>query len=76
MESATTAGGLSPVMQRTALFLLGGFGMLLLGVMPLVVELGVLLDLFVAIFIICIMVNHINKAFASLDTRHLAELKE
>ena len=31
MESATTAGGLSPVMQRTALFLLGGFGMLLLG---------------------------------------------
>jgi len=32
MESATTAGGLSPVMQRTALFLLGGFGALLLGV--------------------------------------------
>ena len=31
MESATTAGGLSPVMQRTALFLLGGAGMLLLG---------------------------------------------
>lgn len=31
MESATTAGGLSPVMQRTALFLLGGFGVLLLG---------------------------------------------
>ena len=31
MESATTAGGLSPVMQRTALFLLGGMGMLLLG---------------------------------------------
>lgn len=32
MDSATTAGGLSPAMQRTALFLLGGFGMLLLGV--------------------------------------------
>ncbi|MEI6240872.1 MAG: DUF4340 domain-containing protein [Planctomycetia bacterium] len=32
MESATNAGGLSPVMQRTALFLLGGVGMLLLGV--------------------------------------------
>jgi hydrogenase-4 component E len=52
------------------------FGMLLLGVIPLVVELGVLLDLFVAIFIICIMVNHINKAFSSLDTRRLSELKE
>jgi hypothetical protein len=32
MDSATTTGGLSPAMQRTALFLLGGFGMLLLGV--------------------------------------------
>lgn len=32
MESGTTAGGLSAVMQRTALFLLGGLGMLLLGV--------------------------------------------
>ncbi|MCF7818829.1 MAG: hypothetical protein K9M54_13210 [Kiritimatiellales bacterium] len=52
------------------------FGMLLLGVIPLVVEFGVLLDLFVAIFVICIMVNHINQAFSSLDTRHLAALKE
>ncbi len=52
------------------------FGMLLLGVIPLVVEFGVLLDLFVAIFIICIMVNHINKTFSSLDTRRLSELKE
>lgn len=52
------------------------FGMLLLGVMPLEVELGALLDLFVAIFVVCIMVNHINQAFSSLDTRHLAELKE
>jgi len=30
----------------------------------------------VAIFIICIMVNHINQAFSSLDTRRLSELKE
>ena len=44
--------------------------------MPLVVELGVLLDLFVAIFVICIIVNHINQAFSSLDTRRLASLKE
>lgn len=52
------------------------FGMLLVGAMPLVVELGVLLDLFVGIFVICIMVNHINQTFSSLDTRRLASLKE
>lgn len=52
------------------------FGLLLVEAMPLVVELGVLLDLFVAIFVICIMVNHINQTFSSLDTRRLAALKE
>jgi hydrogenase-4 component E len=52
------------------------FGMLLVEAMPLVVEMGVLLDLFVAIFVICIIVNQINQAFASLDTRHLVSLKE
>ena len=52
------------------------FGMLLVEAMPLVVELGVLLDLFVAIFVICIIVNQINRAFSSLDTRHLVSLKE
>lgn len=52
------------------------FGMLLVEAMPLVVELGVLLDLLVGIFVICIIVNHINRAFSSLDTRQLASLKE
>ena len=52
------------------------FGMLLVGAMPLVVELGALLDLFVAIFVICIMVNHIQRTFSSLDTRRLAALKD
>lgn len=52
------------------------FGMLLVEAMPLVVDLGVLLDLFVAIFVICIIVNHINRAFSSLDTRRLVALKE
>ncbi len=52
------------------------FGLLLVEAMPLVVELGVLLDLFVGIFVICIIVNHINSAFSSLDTRRLVELKE
>ncbi|MGH7144289.1 MAG: hydrogenase [Planctomycetota bacterium] len=52
------------------------FGLLLIEAMPLVVEVGVLLDLFVAVFVICIIVNHINRAFESQDTRRLTELKE
>jgi hydrogenase-4 component E len=52
------------------------FGMLLVEAMPLVVEMGVLLDLFVGIFVICIIVNQINQAFSSMDTRRLVSLKE
>ena len=52
------------------------FGMLLIEAMPLVVEMGVLLDLFVGIFVICIITNHINRAFSSMDTRLLVTLKE
>ena len=52
------------------------FGMLLVEAMPFVVEMGVLLDLFVGIFVICIIVNHINQAFSSMDTRQLAALQE
>ncbi len=52
------------------------FGLLLIEAMPLIVEMGVLLDLFVGIFVISIIVNHINRAFSSLDTRRLVELKE
>jgi len=52
------------------------FGMLLIEAMPMVVEMGVLLDLVVGIFVISIIVNHINQAFSSLDTRRLVSLKE
>jgi len=52
------------------------FGMLLIEAIPLVVEMGVLLDLFVGIFVICIIVNHINRAFSSMDTRRLVSLKD
>jgi hydrogenase-4 component E len=52
------------------------FGTLLIQALPAMVEMGILLDLFVGIFVVCIIVNHINQAFSSLDTRHLAELKE
>ncbi len=52
------------------------FSLLLVEAIPLVVEMGMLLDLFVSIFIVSIITNHINQAFSSLDTRMLAELKE
>ncbi len=52
------------------------FGMLLIEAIPLVVEMGLLLDLFVGIFVISIITNHINQAFSSMDTRELVSLKE
>jgi hydrogenase-4 component E len=52
------------------------FGMLLLEAMPFLVELGVLLDLFVGIFVVSIIMHHISREFASLDTRRLSALKE
>jgi hydrogenase-4 component E len=52
------------------------FGMLLVEAIPLVVEMGMLLDLLVGVFVISIIVNHINRAFSSMDTRRLVSLKE
>lgn len=52
------------------------FGMLLIEALPLVVEMGMLLDLFVGVFVISIIANHINRAFSSMDTRRLVSLKE
>jgi hydrogenase-4 component E len=52
------------------------FGMLLIEAIPLVVEMGMLLDLFVGVFVISIIANHINQAFSSMDTRRLVSLKE
>jgi hydrogenase-4 component E len=51
-------------------------GLLLSEAVPVLVELGVLLDLLVAIFVLGIMIHHINRAFASLDTSRLSTLKE
>lgn len=43
---------------------------------PFLVEIGVLLDLVVAIFVMGIIINHISRTFSSLDTTRLSELKE
>lgn len=52
------------------------FSLLLVEAIPLVVEMGMLLDLFVSVFVVSIITNHINRAFSSLDTRALSTLKE
>ena len=51
------------------------FGLLLIGAMPLVVEMGVLLDVFVGIFVSCIIISKIHQSFSSMDTRVLSSLK-
>jgi hydrogenase-4 component E len=52
------------------------FGLLLLEPMPFLVEAGVLLDLFTAVFVMGIIIHHISREFASMSTEHLEELKE
>lgn len=52
------------------------FGLLLIRSTPLIVEAGILLDLTVAVFIIGIIVDRIQREFDTLDTRKLTALKE
>lgn len=52
------------------------FGLLLLEAIPFMVELGVLLDLFVAIFVMGIIIHKINREFSSVSTYKLSELRE
>jgi hydrogenase-4 component E len=43
---------------------------------PFLVEAGVLLDIFVGVFIMGIVVFHINREFDSLDSARLTELHD
>ena len=52
------------------------FGLLLIDAIPLIVEIGALLDLVVAIFVMGIMLTHIRREFSSIDTRDLSALRE
>lgn len=52
------------------------FGLLLVEAMPFLVEIGVLLDLFVAIFVMGIIIYQISQQFESVSTRNLSALKE
>lgn len=44
--------------------------------MPMIVNLGVLLDLFIAVFILGLLVKHINTKFEDLEVSHLSDLKD
>jgi hydrogenase-4 component E len=48
------------LVMENGLFL---FALSLFDVMPTLIEMGILLDIFVAVFIMAIVVNHINEAF-------------
>lgn len=52
------------------------FGLLLLEAIPFLVEVGVLLDLFTAVFVMGIIIYHISREFSSISTEYLSELKE
>jgi hydrogenase-4 component E len=52
------------------------FGMLLIRSTPLLVESGILLDITVGVFVIGIIMDRIQRAFDSLDTRNLTTLRE
>jgi hydrogenase-4 component E len=52
------------------------FGLLLIRATPLLVEAGILLDITVGIFVTGIIVDRIQRAFDSLDTRKLTVLRE
>lgn len=51
-------------------------GLTLIEAIPFLIEVGVLLDLFVAIFVMGIIINKISREFSSLDTVKLSELRE
>lgn len=52
------------------------FGLLLFEAVPLLVEAGVLLDLFVCVFVMGIIIQHIHREFDSHSTHLLSSLKE
>lgn len=51
------------------------FGVFAAGEIPFLVELGVLLDVFVAVFVMGIAINHINREFDHIDADQLSSLK-
>jgi hydrogenase-4 component E len=51
------------------------FGIAAVGEIPFLVEFGVLLDVFVGVFVMGIAINHINREFDHIDADQLSSLK-
>ncbi len=51
------------------------FGLTLAEGMPLLVEIGILLDVFVAVFVMGIAIYHINRAFDDIDAEKMTMLR-
>jgi hydrogenase-4 component E len=51
------------------------FGLAMVRDIPLLIELGVLMDMFVAVFVMGIAIYHINREFAHIDSDRLNTLK-
>jgi hydrogenase-4 component E len=52
------------------------FGLLLIDPLPLLVELGVLLDLVVGVFVMGIVLHRIQRTFSTINTARLSSLRE
>lgn len=52
------------------------FGMLLLEALPVMVELGVLLDLLVGVFVMGLILHRIQRTFSTINITRLSTLKE
>jgi hydrogenase-4 component E len=52
------------------------FGLALFGRVPLLVEMGVLLDLVVGVFIMGLVLFHMNRELESIDSSRLSELRD
>jgi hydrogenase-4 component E len=52
------------------------FGLLLIQAIPILVELGVLLDLYVGVFVMGIIINHVSRAIPAATREHMSALKE
>jgi hydrogenase-4 component E len=52
------------------------FGLLLIDAVPLLVELGVVLDMFVGVLVMGIIVHHVSRALPDASTEHLRSLRE
>jgi hydrogenase-4 component E len=61
------------LMLENGIFL---FGLTLANGMPLLVEMGVLLDVFVGVFIMGLVLFQISRELETLDSRRLSELKD